>query len=309
MKALKTTVDWLRFRTQAEVAQVLEAMRPLFGVHSDWLRLEYLGRGMDGFEQACSILYADEPVGRVDYGGESQRGWVRVNLTGRGCELVVDWDACEELERLAKAQLRRADLALTTWRGEVTHDQVVQAHARGGFTGAGRPPTMRQVISSDPNDGRTVYIGKRDASKFARCYEKGLELCQKYGIPVDDSTAIDGHPVRGIYRCELELKAADADLPWELVASRDQYFAGAYPFFGELLPDVEPDILMRRPDRAPQLALQAVLRNVRTQYGASLFTALTCYHGDVGRLMAQIVGREHNKALVAAGVLMADHPE
>lgn len=308
MNPHKTTVDWLRFRTQAEVPEVLEALRTLFGAHADWLHLEFIGKGRDGFQQACSIVYANEPIGRVDYGGESQRGWVRVNLTGRGCEVVEDWDAVEELERLPKAEARRIDLALTTWHGEITHERVVEAHGRGAFTAGGRPPTMRQIVSSDPDDGRTIYIGKRDASKFARCYEKGLELCQKYGIPIEGAS-IDGCPVRGIYRCELELKAADADLPWELVASRDQYFAGAYPFFGELLPDVEADILMRRPDRAPQLALQAVLRNVRTQYGASLFTALTCYQGDIGRLMAEIVGKDHNKALVAAGVLSVEHPE
>lgn len=307
MTAQKTTMDWLRFRTQAEVLGVLEALRPLFGAQGHWLNLEHLGRGKDGFQQAVALRYAQEVIGRIDFGGDSQRGWVRVNITGRGCELVADWDAIEEVEALAASELRRGDLALTTWRGEIRHEHVLAAHEAGRFTTRGRPPTMRQIISSDPNDGRTIYIGKRDADKFLRCYEKGLELCGKFGLVVDDTTCIDGCPVHGIYRIEAELKAKDSELPWELVAKRDQYFAGCYPYLADLLPGVEADILMRRPERAPQMELKAALENCRVQYGATLFTALTCYHGDIGRLLASIVGKEHNKALLAGGVLNCEH--
>ena len=306
MTQQKTTVDWFRFRTQAEVLAVQEALRPMFGARCAWINLEHLGRGKDGFQQAVALRYAQEVIGRIDFGGDSQRGWVRVNITGRGCELVEDWDAIEEVERLAASELRRGDLALTTWRGEIRHEDVVAAHAAGRFT-TRRPPTMRQIISSDPNDGRTIYIGKRDADKFLRCYEKGLELCGKFGLVVDESTCIDGCPVHGIYRIEAELKAKDSDLPWELLASRDQYFAGCYPYLADLLPGVEADILMRRPERAPQMELKAALENCRIQYGATLFTALTCYHGDMGRVLASIMGKEHNKALLAAGVLNVEH--
>lgn len=309
MNPQKTTMDWVRFRTQAEVLEVLEALRPMFGARGAWLNLERLERAKDGFQQAVALLYAREGIGRIDFGGDSQRGWVRVNITGRGCELVSDWDAIEEVESLAASELRRSDLALTTWRGEIRHEDVLAAHAAERFatrTG-GRPPTMRQVISSDPNDGRTIYIGKREADKFLRCYEKGLELCGKFGLVVDESTCIDGFPVHGIYRIEAELKAKDSVLPWELVAKRDQYFAGCYPYLADLLPGVEADILMRRPERAPQMELKAALENCRIQYGATLFTALTCYHGDIGRLLASIVGRDHNKALLAAGVLNFEH--
>ena len=307
MTAQKTTMDWLRFRTQAEVLGVLEALRPMFGAQGAWLNLEHLERGKDGFQQAVALRCSQEVIGRIDFGGEFQRGWVRVNITGRGCELVADWDAIEEVESLSASQLRRGDVALTTWRGEIRHEHVLAAHDAGRFTTGGRPPTMRQIISSDPNDGRTIYIGKRDADKFLRCYEKGLELCGKFGLVVDDTTCIDGCPVHGIYRIEAEFKAKDTDLPWELVARRDQYFAGSYPYLADLLPGVEADILMRRPDRAPQMELKAALENCRIQYGATLFTALTCYHGDIGRLLASIVGREHNKTLLAAGVLNVEH--
>lgn len=43
-------------------------------------------------------------LGRVDYGGDSQRGWVRWNLPGKACEWVRDWDAIDGLESLPAAK-------------------------------------------------------------------------------------------------------------------------------------------------------------------------------------------------------------
>ena len=38
-------------------------------------------------------------------------------------------------------------------------------------------------------------------------------------------------------------------IPWETIDQRDQYFAGAYQFNADLLPEVEPDILRRDLER------------------------------------------------------------
>jgi DNA relaxase NicK len=232
-----------------------------------------------------------------------------VDISGKGCEWVTDWDALEEVERLDTAQVKRLDIALTTWSGEVDHGMVTTAHAAGRFTTRGRPPVMSQITSSDPRAGRTCYIGKRASSdRFLRCYEKGFQLAAQYGARQGSTvTHIDGHAVEDIYRTELELKAASSDIPWEVVGRRDQYFAGSYPFCADILPGVEADILQRRPDRAPQIDLDAALNNVLVQYGATLFTALHAYHGDIGAVWDRVVGREHNKALLEAGVLLVEH--
>lgn len=314
MNVPKTTIDWLRFRTQATVPEGLEAFRPLFGDRATHINLNRLERGKDGFQSACSIRSGEWVLGRVDFGGEAQRGWVRWNLTGVGCELVKDWDALAEVEALPAAEIRRADIALTTWQGEVMHQTVVDAHSAGGFACGGRPPALQQITSSDPMAGRTCYVGKRDSDKFFRGYEKGLELLAKLGRShrfMEDrksgTVCIDGCPVEDVYRCEVELKSESRLIPWEVVERRDHYFGGCYPFLAELLPGVEADILMRRPERAPQTELKAALENCRIQYGATLFTALHAYHGDIGRVMEQIMGKEHSAALLAAGVLEVDH--
>lgn len=314
----KTTIDWLRFRTQAEVRTGLEAMRGLFGDRADSLNLKHLDHGKDGFQQGCALRLGEWVLGRVDFGGESQRGWVRWNLTGVGCENVRDWTAAQDLEALPAAEIRRVDVALTTWEGEVSHSTIEAAHAAGLFTCGGRPPELQTIVSSNPRAGRTCYVGKRDSDKFFRAYEKGFELLGKLGSAAsrrvahshlaDHVTLIDGHPIEDIYRCEVELKAESRVIPWEVIDRRDHYFGGCYPFLAELLPGVEADILMRRAERAPQTELLAALANCRVQYGATLYTALQAYGGDIFRVWDQIRGEQHNAALLAAGVLEVEHP-
>ena len=196
---------------------------------------------------------------------------------------------------------------MTTWDGEMTHEQVVQAHTSGRFITRGRPPALRQIISTDPRAGRTCEIGKREKSdKFMRCYEKGFELAGKMRGP-GVVTHIDGKRVEDIYRCEVELKAASSDIPWDVIGRRDQYFAGAYPFCADVLPGVEADILMRRPERAPQADLAAALENCRVQFGPTLFTALAAYQGDMTAVWDKVIGDHHNQTLLEAGVLLVDH--
>ena len=261
-----------------------------------------------GFQQGAMLQIADMPIGRIDYGGESQRGWVRVDITGKGCEWVQHWDGVQLLESLPRAELRRLDIALTTWEGQISHERVVHAHTSGRFITRGRPPALRQITSSDPRAGRTCEIGKREKSdKFMRCYEKGFQLAAKFGAMGVKGTHIDDKRIEDIYRCEVEFKATGTEIPWEVIERRDQYFSGAYPFCGDVLPDVESDILMRRPQRAPQLDLMAALDNCRIQYGSTLYTALRAFHGDIGAVWDKIIGDHHSDALIQAGVLLVEH--
>lgn len=302
----KTDIDWFRFRTQAQPLEALEALKPIFGVCGQVTKLKPLERGILGFQQAAQIMVGAVPVGRMDYGGESQRGWVRVDVTGEGCSWVQDWDALDKLEALPGAEVKRLDVALTTWRGEVGHDAVVSAHAAGRFSppGAGRSPNMQTIINTDLQAGRTCYIGSRaNSDKFMRCYEKGFEIAAKHpGL-----THVSGFPVEDIYRCEVEFKGKGSHVPFDAISRRDEFFAGAYPFCADLLPDVESDVFLKRAQRAPNLELSAVLANIRTQYGNSLFTALHAYHGDVFAVWDKVIGKDHNQRLVEAGVLMVDH--
>lgn len=312
MTPQKTHIDWLRFRAQTEPRAILEALKPAFPDLADKFKLQFQPRGMLGFQQAALICADDFVLGRMDYGGESQKGWVRVDIGGKGCEWMEPSEVAA-IEELPSSQIRRLDIALTTWKNEVCHDQVVNAHAQGSFTTAGRPPNLQQILNSD--GGRTCNIGKREkADKFMRCYEKGHEMLSKVRQSIPGNVTQIRMPGRAefahvdhIYRCEVEFKAVTKDIPWEAVGRRDHYFVGAYPFCAEVLPDVDPDTCKARPEREAQVSLATALENCLIQFGPTLFTAMHAYGGDITAVWEKVCGSHHSQPLLEAGVLLVDH--
>ena len=315
----KTSVDWLKFRTLSEPSQALEALRPAFGTAGDLVQFGPQLRGREGWVARKQITLAgDVPIGSVDFGGESQRGWVRFDFPGSGCGWIQDWRHVECMPALVEqASIRRLDIAFTTYQGEVTHEMVINAHDAQQFGNGGRHPFRRVITSDDRWAGRTVYVGNRAGAKFLRCYEKGLEVISKAlatGFKPSDSLMceFDGYgyadPLK-VYRVEVELKPVDCQVvPWSAVCSeRDSVFAGAYPFCASLLPGAMPVVCDRLPDVAPRRALANGLENCRRSYGAIIRAALLAYGGDADRVMRAIASDEPAKALIEAGVLTVDH--
>lgn len=308
---MKTTVDWLCFRTRTNPYETVEKMRPLFGTAADLLTLKPGLKGKDGWTYGAEISMAgDIALGRVDYGGESQRGWVRINLSGEGCAWVQDWAAAQRLGvELVEADIKRLDIALTTFKGEVTDQMVVKAHENGSFTCGGRPPVMRSVTSSDPRAGVTRYIGKRENHKFMRCYEKGFEMLTRVPESLRGGTThINGDAVEQIYRVELELKDKDDKfIPWAAITRRDEVFAGSYPFCAELLPGVPHWAMQVLPDFKPLTDLETSLDHCRRAYGSILRAALQAHGGDVSKVMGRVLSETPSRALIDAGVLTVVH--
>jgi DNA relaxase NicK len=306
MTPQRTKIDWLGFRTQDPPKVVEAALQRFYGPSvGQSVALHPRKYGMYGYEQAADVRIADMNVGVVAFGGEHQKGWVSCAITGKGCQWVPDWDsALEAVDTLSEFDFRRVDIALDTFKREVTHESAVAAYRSGGFHTGRRPPKHR-IIDGGP-DGRTLEVGTRERDKFVRGYEKGIEQAIRFPESMRP-TSINGVPVEDWYRLELELKPKTAPLPADLVERRDQYFAGAYPFFQQVLAEVEPEIMVMRRDRQPQADLAQVLATIRNQYGTHLFTALHAYHGDIGAVMAKISGTRHNEQLLRAGVLLVDH--
>jgi phage replication initiation protein len=301
-----TKIDWLGFRTQAMIPATLEALRASFGSAGGAMKVKHRPRGWQGYEQSADVCLNDMHVGLLAYGGDSQKGWVSMNLSGRGCEWVQDWEEAEDaLTALPAFESRRVDIALDTFKREVTHDLVVDAYRSGLFTTAGRPPKMNQILPEDPQDGRTIYVGQRTQAKFLRAYEKGYESVKNIRGDLDIIT-INDVPIADIYRVELELKAKNGPLPVDLIEHRDEYFSGSYPYLQKII-DVKPEIFHQRREVGPQRDMEAALSQLRYQYGATLFTALAAHAGDVGAVWDKIVGFKHNETLLAAGVLMVEH--
>jgi phage replication initiation protein len=301
-----TTIDWLGYRSLDTPGACIEALRAAYGTDGGLIKVTPQKHGKKGYQRLNVLSLDDFVIGDMAFGGDSQLGWVWIEITGKGCQWVSDWNRCEDaISNLAHLEYKRVDIALDTFKREVTHEKVVQAHTDGHFKTGGKPPSMRQIIPSDLQDGRTIYVGKRTQPKFLRAYEKGYETVKKLPKPLTVDM-IDGVPIADWYRLELELKNVNKPLPGDLIGRRDQYFAGAYPYLQSVL-DVEPQVLKLSRDRGPQRALADMLEIIRAQYGSSIFTALTALGGDVGAVMDKIIGNKHNQRLLEEGVLLVDH--
>lgn len=301
-----TKIDWFGFRTKDDPKTVLNGLRGVFGRVGPSLRLAHRNRGWMGYDESADLSIGDMHVGLVAFGGDQQKGWLSVNITGRGCEWVDDWNEADfNASKMSGYETRRVDIALDTYRGEVTHESVVDAYHSGSFTTSGRPPKITEILPGEKEDGRTVYIGSRSQGKFLRAYEKGYEIVKAYAREMKVEK-INGFPIEDIYRLELELKPKISPLPTDVIARRDQYFSGAYPYLQKVL-EVEPEVWHQKREEAPQRDLEAALSQICHQYGSTLFTAAVAYHGDIGAVWDKVVGNKHNKSLLEKGVLLVDH--
>lgn len=303
---MKTTIDWLKFRTHSNPFKIIDSMLPAFGTCGDLITLSPLEKGRDGWEKRQEIMLVDIRLGAIDYGGQSQRDWVRVDMSGTGCEWIQDLEKVSSLGSVLDGfELKRVDIALTTFKGEITDSMIAQAHADGLFSGLGRPPAMRSILSSDERAGKTRYIGSREKSdKFLRCYEKGFEMIKN--VPEwlkRGTTELNGNKVDEIYRVELELKAENKEIPTEVLVKRDEYFAGAYPFLALMLPGVQHLKITKLPDEKPLSDLAAKLAHCKSAYGSTIFTAMEFYKGDADKVLKMIIGSDHSRKLVDSGVL------
>ena len=312
-----TAIDWLRFRCKDTPWAILDALRPVWRLTDHDLVTFRPGlKGMDGWLRAGQIVLAGDIVlGRIDYDGDSQRGWVRVNITGSACaEWVEHWDAVVDLQhKLTEPELQRVDIALTTYNGEVNTAMVEAAHDSGLFTCGGRPPRMSCVGErNNPRAGQTRYVGSRKGHKFLRCYDKGFEQikdlpCANGVTHIQHPFSTTMHRVEDIYRVELELKAVDKIIPWEAIKGRDSVFASAYPFCAGLLPGLPVWRMSKIPDFKPMAAVDKTREHCRRAYGAFLRTLLEVNGGDKQKTLDMVIGSEPSYRLVETGALTVEY--
>jgi len=323
----RTAVDWWAWRTKASAAALENALRVAFEGSGYELQFKRRKGGFLGYERSYSLCLADLEVGIVATGGESQRGWSYVSITGQGCQWIEDWSRAQEVaESCGSYEVKRVDVALDTFDGSSDYDQTLAAYRAGGFNLTGRPPKCEPMKPERPEDSAIIRIGNRSSAKYFRGYEKGKQLlgpvfaaAQAKGEDpsLEDfcheriTRIVDGRivavPMLEWWRMELELKPQVSPLPDDVIDRRDQYFAGAYPYLNQVLAGVDAEPLVQRRERGPQLELSLYLAHIRKQYGDGLKTALHAYGGDISAVWEQIVGDKHSRRLLEAGVLMVPH--
>lgn len=221
----KAKVDWMNATFPAPdrytVPQFLTLLSRIFKREVTGVE----GRGIFGFDKSVKLFAGVGsrifPVGCIAMGGEAQRGRWMLQITGSGCQMVLNWSRLGMLLQALDARLTRLDLAVDFLEGEHTVDDAVQMHADGEFTTGGRPPSTS--VAGDWLDGikgRTLYVGNAANGKMLRVYEKGRQM---------------GDASSPWVRFEVQLGNRDRVIPFAAMTRRDEFLAGCYPALARIL--------------------------------------------------------------------------
>lgn len=213
------------------VFEITTVLADIFG--SDFSDATYNGKGIHFYKYGFSIGSADAKLGTIAIGG--QNNTVLVMITGTGCQYADNyWE--HNLYNFLKydainPKLTRIDLAHDDFEGIYSSPEIAdEADSQGMFALTNRMPTVQHLgdWKRPTGAGRTLQVGKRENGKLYRGYEKG----KKFG-DVDSLW----------FRSEVEFGTAGRHLPFEMLISPTQYFAGAYPFCLEIVEHAKGEIL------------------------------------------------------------------
>lgn len=214
------------------VFEITTVLSDIFG--SDFSDATYNGKGIHFYKYGFSIGSPDAKLGTIAIGG--QNNTVLVMITGTGCQYADNyWE--HNLYNFLRdkntinPKLTRIDLAHDDFEGIYSSPEIAdEADSQGMFALTNRMPTVQHLgdWKRPTGAGRTLQIGKRENGKLYRGYEKG----KKFG-DVDSLW----------FRSEVEFGTAGRHLPFEMLISPTQYFAGAYPYCLELIEHAKGEIL------------------------------------------------------------------
>ena len=220
-------------------------------------------------------------IGLIAWGGEHQRGSVSVSLMGGGCSTVFDWQGLQDWLEKHKAKLTRVDVAHDDFEGKhINIDWAIREYQTGGFNNGGRMPKHQcfgswlHAGSSEETKGLTLGIGSRTSGKYCRIYQKGKQL---------------GDPLSLWTRVEVEWKAQDRHIPYDILTCPGQYLAGAYPC---LAPLHEKQSVIKTIAKAAKTVYDKAVSTAKQQFGKLINLMLEVEGGDCGAVIAQLIRKD-----------------
>ncbi|MCA3080228.1 MAG: replication initiation factor domain-containing protein [Rhodocyclaceae bacterium] len=173
-------------------------------------------RGVYAFVSHEAVL-----VALICWGGDRQRATVNVQINGKGCALIEDWARVRDWIDSRDGKLTRVDTAVDFMDGEHNVDSFFELFKSGGFNWNNAPKhRLAGPWGVDTNEGRSLYIGKKENGKECCVYEKGRQL-----MPGDSPWN----------RLEVRWFAKDRILPLDMLCSPSEYLAGAYPCMSDVM--------------------------------------------------------------------------
>ena len=193
--------------------------------------------GFSGYPQSANILVNGQQAGLCAWGAKNHGCYV--SFSGTGTAVLDLKQVFEALHQLPGAKITRVDIAHDSLDGKYNIKTAQEMAEHGEFVTRGRPASycyiesghLSQIASYQKESGKcesvkkrfgfvadkgkSFYVGTRDAGKMLRVYEKGKQLDSKQ------------HP--DWVRWELELRAKDRVIPFDVLLEPAKYLAGAYP--------------------------------------------------------------------------------
>lgn len=226
-------------------------------------------KGLFGFRYSARF---GEGAGMIAWGGESQRGRVYFSLMGQGCSMIQNWSELATWLQVNRATIKRADVAYDDFEGKlVSIAWAVDQYKGDGFNAGGRKPTHSVfgdwLEGEASTKGRTLGIGNRASGKYARIYEKGKQL---------------GETTSAWTRIEVEWRAQDRFIPFDILTRPGHYLAGAYPCLEFL---TEEQSTIKTIAKAGQIAYDTAVENAKRHCGKTVTLMLDVLGGDYGEVV------------------------
>jgi len=247
---------------------VIEQMQAFMPIET----IEYR-RGLFGFKFSAQL---NEGAAVIAWGGESQRGRVFFSLMGQGCALISDWAGLQSWLEQSRAAIKRADVAYDDFEGKlVSIAWAVEQYQTDGFNAGGRRPRSEcygdWLEGEASTRGRTLGIGSRASGKYTRCYEKGKQL---------------GDAVSPWTRIEVEWRAQDRHIPYDILTRPGQYLAGAYPCMTAL---GAKQASIKTIAKAAEIAYDRAVANAKLHSGKVVNLMLAVAGGDFSEVVNQLI--------------------
>ena len=230
-------------------------------------------RGLFGFRYSARF---GDGAGVLAWGGDSQRGKVFFSLMGKGCGMVNDWGGLAQWLDVNRAVIKRADVAYDDFDGKLLNIAwAIDQYRSDGFNAGGRRPShtcMGDWLEGEASTkGRTLAIGNRASGKYARIYEKGKQL---------------GSCSSKWTRFEVEWRAQDRYIPYDILTRPGQYLAGAYPCLAVL---EEQQSVIKTIAKGAQIAYDTAVENAKRAAGKIVNLMLDVLGGDYAGVVQSLI--------------------
>lgn len=275
---LASLIDYVSFTVpggmydQADPAAWARDLLADLGIPDSWYQ------GFGRYSYAEGIFHSEIRGLAVCWGGERAAGTLYVSIPGTGCQWVQDWEYTARVLETLGAKLTRVDAAVDDFEGQwYSVDRAMADFWAGHFITSGHPPKGKHYDDMGSKEGRTFQVGKRQNGKQMRTYEKGRE---------------QGHPDSPWVRVEVEMRAKDRVIPYEVLTMPGEYVAGAYPALSWAA------------------AARAAIRTVKEKAlhtVTSLFRHARRAYGQLMRVMVEECG--HDPAQLAMALVRDGTPE